>query len=214
MGIPQHLLKAAITSSSPCPLRAWGGFRMELAGKGDEAGTALLVWPGENCHSLEVTPAPGCLCEDEGHPDFPFLPLGCFYPPGPDWLCSSGPDGSLALGFPGGERPRVGGSCPELLRCSHPQRNLPRQTRTRSDARAMQNSCQVNQGEQHNPGLPGSGSQLSLSLPLPPGPNTQEQRGEALVMGKLLGVVGAPSSLSPWKSQGFPSLVEFKEGED
>lgn len=108
-----------------------------------------------------------------------------------------------------------GGKHLELFCCSHPQRNLPRQTRTRSDASAMQNSCQVNQGEQHSPCLLCCGEPAELIAAFFPLSGTPIKRGmKACLMGKLLGnvVQGAQSSLSPFKSQGFPSLMQFKEG--
>lgn len=82
----------------------------------------------------------------------------------------------------GGNSRGGGKSRPELSCCSHPQRNLPRQTRTRSDASAMQNSCQVNQGEQRGPRLPCCGEPAELIAASPPPSRTPTERamdGEA-----------------------------------
>lgn len=114
-----------------------------------------------------------------------------------------------------GQQQRVGGSRPELFCCSHPQRNFPRQTRTRSDASAMQNSCQVNQGEQRSPCLLCCGEAAELIAAFFPLSRTPIKRGmKACLMGRLLGTIeqGPQSNLSPFKSQGFPSLMQFKEG--
>lgn len=59
------------------------------------------MWPGEKCHSLQVTPA---RVKMKATLILLFPPLGCFYPAGLDWLCSSAPCGS-----PGFSRGGTGG---------------------------------------------------------------------------------------------------------
>jgi len=125
-----------------------------------------------------------------------------------------GSDRALAFGFHSKQHVPGGGNSSgwgEAVRncsaCSHPQRNLPRQTRTRSDASAMQNSCQVNQGEQHRPCLPFCGEPAELITAFFPLSRTPIKRVmESCVMGKLLGPVvqGAQSNRFPLKSQASP----------
>lgn len=126
---------------------------------------------------------------------FPFCHRGAFILQSrTGWAASSGNrggcDGARGLGFHstrslpdrGGTAGVGGKSRPELRCCSHPQRNLPRQTRTRSDASAMQNSCQVNQGEQRGPRLPCCGEPAELIAASPPPSRTPTERamdGEA-----------------------------------
>lgn len=81
-----------------------------------------------------------------------------------------------------------GGGGKQLLCCSHPQRNLPRQTRTRSDASAMQNSCQVKRGEPCGPCLPCCGAYRCLF------PSIQDTHG-SLVDGE------APRKCDAWSSE-------------
>lgn len=81
-----------------------------------------------------------------------------------------------------------GGGGKQLLCCSHPQRNLPRQTRTRSDASAMQNSCQVKRGEPCGPCLLCCGAYRCLF------PSIQDTHG-SLVDGE------APRKCDAWSSE-------------
>lgn len=133
-----------------------------------------------------------------------------------------GSDRALVFGFqskqriPGrGGTAAGGGKRPELFCCSYPQRNLPRQTRTRSDASAMQNSCQVNQGEQRSPCPLRCGEPAEPIAGFLPLSGTPIKRGmKACLTGNLLGTVvrGAQSSCSPFKSQGLPISMQFKQG--
>lgn len=124
---------------------------------------------------------------------FAFSPCGAFIlecwagraAPGGNWV---GWDGVWMLGFLSARSlPDLGGG-KQLLCCSHPQRNLPRQTRTRSDASAMQNSCQVKRGEPCGPCLPCCGAYCCLF------PSIQDTHG-SLMDGE------APRKCDAWSSE-------------
>lgn len=125
---------------------------------------------------------------------FAFSPCGAFIlecwagraAPGGNWV---GWDGVWMLGFLSARSlPDLGGGGKQLLCCSHPQRNLPRQTRTRSDASAMQNSCQVKRGEPCGPCLLCCGAYRCLF------PSIQDTHG-SLVDGE------APRKCDAWSSE-------------
>lgn len=140
-----------------------------------------------------------CLCFVKGKTccslEFCLLPLWSFHPrvlgrQGSSRWESGRMGWSVDAGFSQRTKPpRLGGGGgKQLLCCSHPQRNLPRQTRTRSDASAMQNSCQVKRGEPCGPCLLCCGAYRCLF------PSIQDTHG-SLMDGE------APRKCDAWSSE-------------